>query len=356
MPLMPELKTISQPKVGAYTVLVRRVRETIHLGRRRAEDAVEREKVRTSWEIGKLIHEHILLHKERANYGEQVLKRLSNDLGMSYTEIRYMVEFARTYPIRRPAGELSWGHYQALLRINDDEKRKTMAEEAAEKKWTRQTLRREIGKLKAQDSKAISEFPDEGSLAPIKGTLGTYRIIRQETGPWKGRLVIDLGFSNNHRPSGDFDFRENEIIRVSNSKLVRVKEATEKDLFTYRAFLDEITDGDTLWVVIDLGFGFTTKQHLRLRGIDAPEITSKDGAQAKGFVENELKNVSQIIITSTKSDKYDRYLADVYYLPARNVKIPAGGTRTSRARVYEDKKGEQFLNNWLLKKGLAARV
>jgi len=51
--------------------------------------------------------------------------------------------------------------------------------------------------------------------------------------------------------------------------------------------------------------------------------------------ERELKKASQVIITSTKSDKYDRYLADVFY------------TKDSK---------EHFLNNRLLEAGLAERV
>ena len=114
------------PKSGRslsdYTALRNRVREALRLGRERAERAVEQEKVRTSWEIGKLINEHILLNKARADYGKQVLKRLSHDLEISERELHYMAEFAKTYPILRTSAKLTWGDYEALLRINDDKK------------------------------------------------------------------------------------------------------------------------------------------------------------------------------------------------------------------------------------------
>jgi endonuclease YncB( thermonuclease family) len=64
--------------------------------------------------------------------------------------------------------------------------------------------------------------------------------------------------------------------------------------------------------------------------MDTPE-----GRRAKRFVEFELKDVPYIIITSSKSDKYDRYLADIHY----NVKAE-----------------ERFLNNVLLERGFAVRM
>ena len=71
--------------IESYSELKRRVREALAKGRKRAEEAVEQEKVRTSWEVGKLIQEHILLNKERAGYGQQVLKRLSADININLT-------------------------------------------------------------------------------------------------------------------------------------------------------------------------------------------------------------------------------------------------------------------------------
>jgi len=38
-----------------------------------------------------------------------------------------------------------------------------------------------------------------------------------------------------------------------------------------------------------------------------------EGKKAIAFVERKLTKVPYIILTSSRSDKYDRYLADVYY-------------------------------------------
>lgn len=344
--------------LALYAELRRRVREALSRGRERAEDAVEREKVRTSWEVGRLIDEHVLLHKNRAKYGEQVLKRLSGDLGISDRELRYMVEFARTYPISPPAAKLSWGHYRDLLSINEEEQRKGLIGEASRKKWTRPTLRREIKRLKAAKQITVSTAPADEPLTPLKGKLDTYRIVTATVGPWQGKPAIDLGFSNYFPLPAGLGFREREIIhipqdiaRVVRTALVSIplgeplprqgvslrvlKDATPRDLFTYRAYLVDAVDADTSWMAISLGLGFVTTQKLRLRGIDAPEITTRAGREAKRFVEKVLRKARSITIATSKSDKYDRYLVDVFY----------------------EKNGKEIhLNQELLDKGLAVRV
>lgn len=365
-PQAPEIRISgAKASLNDYASLRSQVRAAINAGKIRAQDAVERERVRTAWEIGKLIHEHILLNKDRAQYGIQVLKRLSNDLNISLTELRYMVEFARTYPIHRPAGELSWSHYQALLRINDAERRKSIAEEAIKGNWTRETLRREIGKRRLSTSNSLSV--DE-PIRPIKGKLDTYQIVLAKEGEWKGKPVVDLGFSNYYHPSGHLSFKEGEIITSKATKSgysLHSSRFTLNDLYTYRASLLEFVDGDTIWLLIDLGFGFSSKQRVRLRNVNAPEINSRDGQTAKKFIVRELGSSKRstlsadrsIIITSTKDDhdQWDRYLVDVFYMKkgkeygsARNAKVSTDSTGLTKDQYY--------LANELLKRELAMRI
>jgi len=42
--------------------------------------------------------------------------------------------------------------------------------------------------------------------------------------------------------------------------------------YRYRAELDRVVDGDTLDVVIDLGFYIKIKERIRLEGVNTPEI------------------------------------------------------------------------------------
>ena len=131
---------------------------------------------------------------------------------------------------------------------------------------------------------------------------------------------------------------------------------TEKDLFTYKAYLEKVIDGDTFWVVLDIGLGSISRQKLRLQGIDCPELNTPAGKRAKRFVESLLRGVPFLIVRSSKNDKYDRYEADVF-LPARNLRVPAGGTGSIGDQCLTDKTDKEiFINDLLLKAGHAVRM
>jgi len=86
-------------------------------------------------------------------------------------------------------------------------------------------------------------------------------------------------------------------------------------LYTYKATVERVIDGDTLECTIDLGLYTKTRQKLRLRAIDAPELRTTRGQAAKAFVDEKLSGASEIVVKTYKSDKYDRYLADIFVMP-----------------------------------------
>jgi endonuclease YncB( thermonuclease family) len=149
---------------------------------------------------------------------------------------------------------------------------------------------------------------------PKRGSLRSYRLVESQTIKGKKVLLVDLGFSSFIRlPRGDDgQFREGDIVVARSRFLAKKPGATQKDLYTYKGDIERVIDGDTIWVKIDLGFGVSTRQKLRLRGINAPELKTRAGKKAKRFVEEELKAVPSVIVTTTKPDKYDRYLSDIF--------------------------------------------
>ncbi len=325
--------TSTLPDVKTYDQLVHAIRQARTASRHRIEQAVEQEKVRKAWEIGKLIDEHVLQHKERADYGKQVLARLAKDLGTSQTELSFMLQFARAYPIYSASNKLTWSHYRELLSIEDPKERKRIEEEAVKGNWRHKRLREEIRKQQAA-KKSPGEpagVPPEARLWAQPGQVSTYRIVKAIAGEYKGRLVLDLGFSNYYKPGKKLKFQDRDIVTVEKGKLKKIKAGGET-LFTYKAEVFQVIDGDTFYTVISLGFGFNTVQKLRLRGLDAPEIESAEGKEASEFVAKAFAQASnRVLIKTVKSDKYDRYLADVWV-------------------------GETYLNQELIDKGLAVRV
>jgi len=78
-----------------------------------------------------------------------------------------------------------------------------------------------------------------------------------------------------------------------------------------------VYDGDTITVVLDLGFSTYTKKILRIANINAPEIRGEErsaGLAARNRLRSILENAENIFVTTYKdhTGKYGRYIADVY--------------------------------------------
>jgi micrococcal nuclease len=78
-----------------------------------------------------------------------------------------------------------------------------------------------------------------------------------------------------------------------------------------------VVDGDTVDVVIDLGFHVSTKQRIRLKGLDTPEIIFANaeerqrGEAAKVYVLEWLEENPYLRIRTYKDDKYGRLLGEL---------------------------------------------
>jgi micrococcal nuclease len=92
----------------------------------------------------------------------------------------------------------------------------------------------------------------------------------------------------------------------------------------YEYFVKEVknvVDGDTIDVVIDLGFDILFASRVRLAGIDTPESRTTDkaekalGLEAKEYLKKHLKDAKSVVIRTEKmdsSEKYGRILGWVY--------------------------------------------
>ncbi len=92
----------------------------------------------------------------------------------------------------------------------------------------------------------------------------------------------------------------------------------------YEYFVEEVknvVDGDTIDVVIDLGFDILFASRVRLAGIDTPESRTTNkiektlGLEAKEYLKKQLKDAKSVVIRTEKmnsSEKYGRILGWVY--------------------------------------------
>ena len=85
--------------------------------------AVEAVRVETYSHCSRLIHDHLLGHKERADYGDRVVERLSRDVGLSKRLLYEVLRFYRTFGIVNTYSQLGWSHYRVLLRVPSAQER-----------------------------------------------------------------------------------------------------------------------------------------------------------------------------------------------------------------------------------------
>jgi len=85
--------------------------------------------------------------------------------------------------------------------------------------------------------------------------------------------------------------------------------------------VENVVDGDTIDVLIDLGFDILFASRVRMAGIDSPESRTRDlkekalGLESKEYLKKTLKDAKSIIIKTEKmnsSEKYGRILGWLY--------------------------------------------
>jgi hypothetical protein len=67
----------------------------------------------TYHETGRLIHVHLLLNKERADYGAGPFNRFAADTGIDRRTLQQSVQFYRYFPIWRHGAKLTRAHDRA---------------------------------------------------------------------------------------------------------------------------------------------------------------------------------------------------------------------------------------------------
>lgn len=72
----------------------------------------------------------------------------------------------------------------------------------------------------------------------------------------------------------------------------------------YRGVVDRVQDGDTIYVKLDLGFDITVYARVRVLGINAPEISTQAGRDARAFAATVLPIGSKVSVISYGWDKY----------------------------------------------------
>ena len=91
-------------------------------------------------------------------------------------------------------------------------------------------------------------------------------------------------------------------------------------MYEYKCKVKRVVDGDTMDVILDLGFDIHHAVRVRMAGIDTPESRTRDkdekarGKLSKAFLKESIKGKKIILKTKIKDakGKYGRVIAEVW--------------------------------------------
>ena len=148
--------------------------EIIERTRNNAYQAVNVAMIQRNWLLGKRIADEELKGKNRAEYGKEIVKKLSDfltnkygkgfDFSSLYKYVRFYKEFPEILDLASPKFYLlSWTHYRSLLRVSDKTARNWYMQEAINETWNVKTLDRNIASqyyyrlLQSRDKQVVTD-------------------------------------------------------------------------------------------------------------------------------------------------------------------------------------------------------
>jgi len=188
-----------------YSNLLDRIAEILVEARTKVVREINKAQVLAYWEIGREIVEFEQKGKARAEYGEKLLVRLSEDLtqkfgrGFSVDNLELMRKFYLVYSDKIQISEtlsrksiirhtlsgksqkpqmpsvkfepmLSWSHYCELLKVEEPLVRAFYEQEAIQNNWSVRELKRQINSMLferlalSKDTKAVMKMAEKGQI------------------------------------------------------------------------------------------------------------------------------------------------------------------------------------------------
>ena len=245
---------------------------------------------------------------------------------------------------------MDWSKILMLLSVKDEKVRDILLKKAVKENLTRTELQKHIELYRLKETGKENGGEEEYPIT--RGDLYCYKRINLQEENRDREITIDCGFNvwrsirieNLAEKKGILLFKtDKKRDRYYISEELDTSDGNRNRFHTYCAGVAKVIDGDTLWLTIDTGFKTTVRQKIRLRGIDTPEINFTEGKKAREFVMRELRGCSLVVVKTYKTDKYDRYIGDIFYLKGEEDPV----------RICSEGK---LLNRELLVKGHAREI
>lgn len=283
-----------------YNQILEKITHTIA----QTQQNINQEKVLMAWKIGEIIEEFL---DNNSNYGSKLIYQLQADLNISQSTLYQMRALYNAYPnLNQTNIKLNWSHYRTLITIKDDEQRQRLENIALENSLNARDLQQ-----KALLTKTTQSAPNKKLMAK-RGELFHYHLT---TIAGSDDVVIDCGFKNFTKINTNLSAPLNVITTkdANGNMMLKKSPNTKAKFYTYKAYLEYVVDGDTLRVVLDLGFNIYHKEIIRLKGVNAAESKTVAGKKSTNGLKKILEDVPFLVIKSNQTDIYGRYVGDVFF-------------------------------------------
>ncbi len=300
-----------------YKDLCARIKKELKHTTLQSQKLLQHQAVLRNWHVGRFVEQFARDSGATRQAKAKIIDDLAQDLHLQKRFVYDTCKFYRLYLKPPKDKNVSWTHYQHLITIDDVSRRGY---------WERRISRENIGsKVFAEllyKEKVGARMHVEVGRDKLKFTRGEpylYRVMKVNfANARQPEMVIDCGFHvdvtqyMNKQLALQGGFLVRSVKGEDGYQIKRARNDNREKIYTYKAGLKRVVDGDTLDAHIDLGFGIRLSYRLRLRGVDTPELGTPRGAHAKEFVESRIKGCAFLVIKSYGLDMYGRYVVDVF--------------------------------------------
>lgn len=163
-------------KTSKYTSLLNNIGGLVEQGRRQVATSVNTILVQTYWNVGQYIVEFEQNGEEYANYGSNLLNRLSKDLTLAYgkgfgrSNLFYIRKLYLTFPNSGTLSHyLTWSHYYEILKADSELEIKFYIKQCEKENWSVRELKRQMKSMLfhrlalSKDKKGILAIAEKGA-------------------------------------------------------------------------------------------------------------------------------------------------------------------------------------------------
>ncbi|HOK40448.1 MAG TPA: PDDEXK nuclease domain-containing protein [bacterium] len=174
-------RIVKKQNLKNYIYLIDSIGTLLESARKQVARTINNILVQTYWEIGKRIVEYEQKGGEKAEYGSELLLRLSKDLNLKYgkgfskSNVYLMrLLYLKYQKFQTLSGKLSWSHYVELLSISDDLARSFYEKQCINENWSVRELRRQINSMLferialSKDKKGVFNLSKKGQQITIE--------------------------------------------------------------------------------------------------------------------------------------------------------------------------------------------